>query len=79
MASALLPVGAVRLTSYNREGGPSMRKLKLFVLAILLCNLFIFSACHRPDTDQTRNSNESGSPNNASGDNRSASPSSNSR
>ena len=76
MASALLPIGAVRLTSYNREG---MRKLKLFVLAILLCNFFIFSACHRPDTDQTRNSNESGSPNNASRDNRSASPSSNSR
>jgi len=79
MASALLPVGAVRLTSYNREGGPSMRKLNLFVLAILLCNFFIFSACHRPDTDQTRNSNESGSSNNASGDNGSASPSSNSR
>jgi len=56
-----------------------MRRLKLFVLAILLSNCFIFFACHRPDTDQTRNSNESGSPNNASRDNRSASPSSNSR
>jgi hypothetical protein len=38
-----------------------MRRLKLFVLAILLSNFFIFFACHRPDTDQTRNSNESGS------------------